>query len=672
MAAPVMAAPITLVTDDITTRSRYSWSDNPDNLPGTTAVVDTDLREIRLPAAGNQILDSRPGPSLGLVLINGPKVETYAFDGERMSRVDALSFDPPTGAIGVAGRHSITSVLMIDTTSVKSWYFDGSAMVENPMLGVTGLNTPTQVATRTDNLEVVVLDGTEIKGYSFDGQQLRSNPYLSPVGLAFPVAFALHPTTYDMVVLDGDRARYYNWDGTGLRENPTLSLSGLQSPVSVQLARDGTLYVANESGVDAYSFDGTRYQRNEALSVMGLSDVLAVAVLGDDSTLAVRMPTEVRFFQFDGSRRRENEWLRISGLELARAGKLVSTARAVSVVYPVSTTVEALAISAGTYIPPGASIEFQVSNDRGLTWKSVYKPGRGAAFDTPSSAGAMWRAILRLGTNEDDSPKVLPDIVLEQVHRPVVANPYVDPTDSDGITRSAWPVIRWTFQDDDMPEDHQTAYQVIVYERDTGQEIYNSGKISTLADPEPITDAGTLVVPSDPRGSQPFHMLTPEALNSGYRFQYKVRVWDKYDIPSVWTELRDFEVLALYNLTISDIVHPPPTAPALPTQFLPVPVKAGAQFSFYLDSMGAIDDVRVMFSDGGVRVLAPRLWTTPAAPLRNTWDGAYFTAPNLESGTLLYATFVGTRADGKQAVLTAPIAVTEGSIYDDFTVILTN
>ncbi len=664
-----------LGTDDISRNDRYQY-------PATSAVVDTARREIRLPeaysAAGAGLLDGRPA-GFDLVTVNGNAVESYSFNGSALVKNQALSLSPSDRPLAVAARSNSADMVVLSGTESTQFNFNGDALTENPLLAVAGLTAPVQVATRPGLSETVVLDGSTLRGFSFNGAGMVENPALSiNSGLTSPIAFALHPATYDCAVLDGTTVRYFNFNGTTLAENPLMSLTGLTSPVAVQLAKDGTMYVATAGGVMAYSFDGTGMRANFALSVPEASGALAITLLGDPQTLAVRLPTEVRCYQFNGEGMVENPALRLTGLALpggsgGGVGQYAPSAVAVSKVYPVTEPVEALVLKANTNIPPGTAVSFQVSGDAGASWRPA-RLGKGVPLPVPlSTAGAAWKAVLST-SDPAVTPLVLPNVQLDQVWRPNAPTGLtVVPTDADGLVRTATPTLRWTFTDRDTPDgDKQSAFQVLVYEQDSGALIYNSGKISSLVDADPPPDQGgsyPLTAP-DWRGFISEFTLPEGALSTGYRYRWRVRVWDSYDLDSPWSGPdHSFEVLALQNVQVTRVYLPPgETPPTLPTAVLPVFVKAGARFEYSVDSIGTITQVVVDFIDGGTRPAAPR---APAGATRNTWDSDYFTDGSLATGTVLTATFTGARADGKTTSLTRPIVVIQGSVYDDFVVVLT-
>lgn len=669
LSLPAVAVAAPLIVDDITQKGRYQY-------PGTSAVVDTIQREIRLPkpVIGAGIIDARP-TGYELVTINGNAVESYSFDGQRMVQNAILSLTPTESPLAVAGRINQTDVVAITTDGMRHYGFNGQALVENPFLAVSGLSAPLQVATRPGQTTTVAIDATGLVSFSFDGAGVVPNPSLSlSTGVTNPVAFAVHPRSLDVVILDADQVTYYGFNGTNLAANPMLSVTGLTDPVAIQMADDRTLYIAEATGgIVAYSLDGTGWTANTMLSVPEAAGAAGFTILGDGRSVAVRYADEIRIYQFDGTGMTENTALRITGLEaVANTGSdYASSGIALSRVIPVSEPVEALVLYSNQSTPPGTAVSYAVSGDAGATWNPA-RLGKGVLMPLPDTLGAAWRAVLST-SDRTITPLVLPDIELRQVWRPdAPTDLQVLPRDLDGLVTSATPTLLWQFTDRDEPDDHQTAFQIQVYDADSGHLVFNTGKISSLGDADlPPDEPGPYPLSApDWRGEQTHYTLPWGALSVGNRYYWRARVWDRYDLPSLWSdESATFEVLALDNLQLREVWVPPSEGlPPLPTSDLPVPVQAGAQFAFTVDSIGALELVTVDFSDGGSTTTIP---IDPPGSPRNTWSGTYYTHGSTPPGTILTATFTGWRADGRYTQLTSPIVVIQGSVYDDFLVILT-
>lgn len=661
--ASTTAAP--LVIDDITTRTRYQY-------PGTSAIVDVQQHHIRLPAwsVGPGLLDTRPH-GYDLVTISGDALLAFSFDGERMVLNPTLSITPPESPVAVSARSSPTGLTAIVGRHLLQYAFNGEALVQVPQL-TAAFPAPVHVASRLGDTTLYALAGGALSAYAWDGEDLVLNPALSIPAGQDALAVAVRPDSRDTVLLLGEQATYYAFDGDALVALPHFDITGLVSPVALQFAADGTLYTVDDAGVTAWSPDGAGWTLNPLLSIPEAVGAVAVAPFSDARSIAVRFADEIRVYQFDGERMRENPALRITGLQMpssAEGTQYAPAAVALSQVYAAPEPVEALVLYARQDVPPGTAVVYQVSHDAGTTWHDAVL-GRGVLFPSPDDSGAAWRAILST-TDPSVTPRILPNIELHQIWPPDAPSQLrVSPTDATGTVTSLTPTLSWRFTDRDQPDDYQTAFQIQLFD-DSGRLVFNSGKISVLSDASmPPDEPGPYPLSApDPRGSQSHYTLPPGALSSGHHYSWRVRVWDRYDLPSSWSSATHFDVLALDHLQILDVWMPPPGLPELPTSAVPVPVLAGAQFAFSVDSRGPITAVTALFSDGGTVELTPQ--APPGSP-GNTWVGTYFTDGTTPVGTLITATFTGWTADGRAVTLTSPVVVIEGSVYDRYWIILTN
>lgn len=79
------------------------------------------------------------------------------------------------------------------------------------------------------------------------------------------------------------------------------------------------------------------------------------------------------------------------------------------------------------------------------------------------------------------------------------------------IVDNLTPIFVWAFSDTD-PDDKQSAYQLVIEDVQTGEIVHDSGK---------------------KQSAQSFYQLPEgEKLAWGTRYKWKIRVWDRYDVPS--------------------------------------------------------------------------------------------------------------------------------------------
>ncbi|MFZ5898330.1 MAG: hypothetical protein ACOYU7_03965, partial [Bacillota bacterium] len=122
---------------------RITDTDTPTTIDpaATTAVVDTQMHEIRLPKGA-------------------PKAAAFWGD-------EALDY------------------IVMAPDGVRHYSFDGTQMVENPIVSVPGITNPLAAFTSSPYPDVIVADGdrNQVTHYSFTGSQMVENPALSVAGL---------------------------------------------------------------------------------------------------------------------------------------------------------------------------------------------------------------------------------------------------------------------------------------------------------------------------------------------------------------------------------------------------------------------------------------------------------------------------------------------------------
>lgn len=632
----------------------------------TTAVVDTNLHKIYLPIAGSNALDIHEDGDI--VVVNGSSVETYSFNGSTYVKNPALSVGT-TNPIAVSAKINNTDVVALSATAATRYQFSGAGLVANPLLGVQNLSGAVSLSTRPNYNDIAVVDSTGVNHYSYNGSTLVRNPSLSVGNLTSPLAVALRPDTLDMVVLDGKVVRYFSYNGSSLVENPYLQISGLSAPTAVAFASTGDVLIVDGKAVKRYSFNGSGYVFNSILSVTtaGLNTPFAVAARPGNYDFAVYDGSTVRYFAFDGSKMIENTAFSINGLT-APFG-YASGRKAYSLPLSLVNKIGALRITAIENKPSGTSIDYAFTGD-GINWT----PGVLGAKTKLTVPGTKpgWSATLWT-SSPNVTPEIVAPIILDGSYFPYPPlNLSVTPVNTAGYVTSTQPTLQWTFSDPDVG-DRQSALQVVIMDGLTGNTLYNSGKISSLAqaDPPPDEPGPVPLTLGNPAGAQNYFAVPSGAITQP-TIKWKVRLWDDWDLESPWTFSGVLNIFALHTFRVTNIVNPPatPPNPPLPTTAFPVYIKAGAAFDFDVQSLGPVNTVTANFGSGSPVTLTPV--NDPQTATTNTWKGRYFTDPGLPTGTKISVTLTGVRtADGSTTTLVVPdFAEIRGSIYDDWVVLL--
>lgn len=316
-------AEIIHLDDDFNDRSKV-------DMTKTTAEVDTDKGWVTLSPKNltNSLILYED--SYDMTIINGTKVETYQYQGDKLAKNDALSVtfglkDPISISSHKAGRYV---VLDQELKQANYYQYDGTAMLANPFFTINGLTNPLAVGTVKDNYDVAVLDEKEVKWHSFDGTGMVLNNALS-VELGDntnPISFSQKADSFDYAVVDraNNQVCYYSFEGSSLVMNPLLSItspSELTRSKSISLSDEGFFYVVvDDEEVKAYNFDGTKMIYNSFLSVSGLKKPISVALKPGSFDYAVLHYDNndrpvVSYYAFTGTEMHKIPELSITGLQ---------------------------------------------------------------------------------------------------------------------------------------------------------------------------------------------------------------------------------------------------------------------------------------------------------------------------------------------------------------------
>lgn len=614
--------------------------------------------------------------------------------------------------------------------TLQAYMQTGTGWGTDPNLAVTGAIQPMAVV--GNNGQVTAVASGAIHTYDLTGGGWVQNPFLSiGSGLTQPTALAMILGQQALSVLDGSTLKLFEFTGSGLDEVANAQVTGIQqvyvpsataqSPVltpsvpyaGAALRPDLILNGGFDTGTTAdWNVNSGSWSGSSSVSVEN-----AITVTGPDA-LAVNVATNMTTYSSFGVYQEVSglvpgdeylltAWINVpsgrsvvwgkEGVKTATQGptsgwqqvgmvfQMQSGADPAIVFYnanpvggPASTFyLDAVSLvdlsqtsSANISTPTGTSVTWALSSNGGSTWNSV--PWGGTYQASSPSSGWQWQATLST-TNPSETPTIHAPITMLLANPPAAPSPVTaSPTDSQGSITSLAPTIGWTFQSSQGSWDSQSAYQVVITDPTTGKQIYNSGKVSILPNPSPPPD-GSGVTANDPAGANN-SMQVPGSVLAGYpKITVQVRVWDLLDLMSPWASGM-FNVFALGPLTITKIYDAPSPDPnpPLPTTQLPVTVLAGAEFQFTLGSTGVVTGITAQFSDGGAPVTLTPTQSTSGGT--NTWDGSYYTSGSLPTGTTVTVKFTATSTStGDQLVIgNIPIVVTDGSVYGQYYVILTN
>jgi len=181
-----------------------------------------------------------------------------------------------------------------------------------------------------------------------------------------------------------------------------------------------------------------------------------------------------------------------------------------------------------------------------------------------------------------------------------------------------------------------------------------------------------------------------------YSFTVEIRTWDSMNVPSDYSTPEPFNVLAFERPRIAEIVSPPAgqtevnlsdpsthimITPGMLTSSLPK-AKAGGRVIILLDSVGPIDtsasNVPNIYYNSGTATIGEASTLYAPGNAINRWTIPFWTNASLDTvpyGTLVKMDANGTGTAGGSTTHNIPpfadgIIVTEGSVYEDWFVIL--
>lgn len=718
----------------------WAYTISPTDTPGTidagvtSAIVDTERQEIRLPRNAASTVDFWPSGGSEYIVASGDEVVHFQWNGTEMVENPILNVPLATSPLAVAAPAPFPDVAVVTvgedgSGELRHYSFDGSEMIRNPALEVAGLAGVVAISTRGGE-DVAAVAEDSVHHFQYDGDGMARAPWLQPSGLSNPIALALRPDTLDIAVVDSDpgsgdqRVRFFGFTGAGMNEIPFLTITGLAQAKAIAYADTGDVVVVTGDEVQHYTFDGTEMMKNTFLTITeGLINPTAVAVRPGSLDRIVMDGGQVRYFAWDGSQLVEDPDRSVSMESVPDLGRFAPYAVVQSLGYDPGVPADRLRVRADHVLEAGTQVTWlvtgdgetwvprwrvsaaadgntscEITGDKGVTWQRIgnlatctIAENRSELWtEVPRGQDVRWRAELKTMDGQHtayvrSAPARSTAVLLEANAR---SDPPAAVPGPDGCYGTTTPRFEWVFSDPD-PDDRQTAYQLQVFRLadnvDDDPAIYDSGK---LPGGEPNAS-----VPATEAPDIPGYLWS----SGTDEFVWRVRVWDAFDHSSNWSEPQPFCVIALERLRIAEIVAPPEgqvspdpddpstyivITPDMAVEDLPR-VRAGARVRILVDGIGPITTFSARFpyshGNGSEREAtlgdASPTWDRPPGSETNCWTLDLWTEGRKDvvpDGTLVKADLEGDTEKGP--ALLAPDAVspyvTQGSIYDPFAVIL--
>ncbi|MDI6908020.1 MAG: hypothetical protein QMC81_11125 [Thermoanaerobacterales bacterium] len=693
---------------------RITETDTPTTIDqaATTAVVDTQAHEIRLPKGAPKAAAFWGNEALDYIVMAPDGVKHFSWDGTQMVENTVVSVPGITNPLAAFTSSPYPDVIVADgdRNQVTHYSFTGSEMVENLALSVAGLTGVVAVGSR--DVDLAALADGKLEYYGWDGSTMVQIPALSvQSGLTNPIDFALFPGSYDFIVLDGNQARYYS-AGT---ENPALAITGLVGAKAIAAADGGNVAIVQDNQVKHYSLAGESFTYNAALSVTsGLTSPTCVALRPGTYDRLIVDGDEVRYYMWDGAELVYNPALSVTVAGLQDMGNYYPSAVAQSQLFdPGPADVSWVRVRAYCSTPPRTSVTWAVTAD-GVDWITRWRvvglDGGGTSLEVSPGTGATWQAIgdgskawptantfelwcqvpagqavgwrATLATND---PKATPKVVAPVPDTDIAVlldagNPPVKPVipEQGSCYTTSTPTFSWSFVDPDAG-DMQGGYEIEIAKLDATP-VYQSGVVQSTET--------SFRVPT----SQAPDLPGPLWASGDYRFTVRMRLYDSMGIPSEWSDPAEFCVVAFERPRIRELVsvpqgspQPDPADPAthlvitegMTADQLPV-TKAGGKVGLLVDSIGPVDAATARFPSLATEATVGTLPTvTETNGSNKRWLIEFWTAASLDdcpSGTVVRMELDGSGAEGTTALDAPPYAAgvvrTQGSVYEDWFVVL--
>ena len=684
----------------------------------TSAVVDTDQNEIRLPKFAPNTVAFWPDGSPDYVVTTSTEVVHYSWNGSTMVENTVLNIPGQSNPLALAAPTPYPDVVVVDQAGAKHYSFTGSKMVENPALSAAGLAGALSIGER--DTTIAGLMGEEVKAYTNGSHNTSLEPTVS---LSNPIGMALYPDKNNMVILEKDRTRFFMSTGTDMVENPALAITGLDSPKAIGVGDHFDTAVVEGNDVKHYSFDGSQMRYNNVLTVdYGLSSPSAVALRPGSNDRIIVDDDEVKYYSYSESLGQlvydADRSTTVTGL--SDIGGYVSSASVVSQIKDPGVNTTHLRLRAYCILPEGTSITWSLTTD-GTTFKKAWRvhnetgtticettPDNGGTWNSigditqaypssetkelwielPAGRAIAWKAELAT-TKPQKTPKIKAPspgevIVLWQAGNPP-NKPIVDLPDVCYTTTT--PTITWTFSDPD-PGDTQSGFQAVIKKLD-GTLVYDTGQVGGLSSQFKIPSRESPNIPG------------PLWVSGDYEFNVQIRTFDSLGIPSSdWSDPEYFCVVGFERPRIKEL-GAPAVGQALPgpadnTTHLVIEAgmaeaelplnKAGGKVGLLVDSVGPLNNLDVLFPymDKEGQQIQSTVHsienTNSMGSPTNRWYVEFWTSANLEicpDGTVVDMDFLGTSPEGNTRLSTVHsplhsdgVVKTKGTVYEDWFVVL--
>lgn len=581
----------------------------------TTAVVDIDNQEIRLPKFMPNMADFL-GDGLEYIVLTPDGVQKVNTDGSMTLVVPTTSLENPVA--GIAGSSNYPDFVIAHGTEITHYSFTGE-YVQNPVLSSQGYTNIMSVSTR--DLDHAVLTNSEASYQAFTGSEMITAEPLSPSGFSNPIAVTLFKDHYGMAVLDGEEVKYYK------NGSLTHTITGLTNALSISAADGGNLSVVTDNQVKHYNLmEDDSFAENSVLSITSeLTSPTCIALRPGSYDRLVVDGEEIKYYMWTESSLVLNTTMSKTIEGLQDIGQYLPQASVETLLKNLDQEIThiKLTVNPGPIdTPDKTSVEWFISTDE-ENWTEV---NLGEWVSVGAADKIRWKAALDT-TDRTETPIIHPDIILQTNSKPEPPELNLPPmSGADRCYYSVSPKLKWQFKDPD-PGDKQGGMQVKIYAgstliEDSGfilgetseyivdnnqspDKLFNSGTNLFTAEVITYDEAGVASDPASEQfcviafGSSRLEIITPP----GEDYLYK---------NSTLTELLTTRAGGLVTLFISSVG-------VNTTEF---------EFPYLSQQSIVVGDPEIEFSRGG----------------NHQWKVSFYSDANPDicpDGTIIYGSFTG-------------------------------
>lgn len=642
------------------------------------------------------------------------KARIYAFNGTDLISQQEFVYQNPV-AIASDG---FMNVVVATEEKVDYYGFSGTDYVNIPAMSFAlGANEDIRGVGVNAN-GVFTLKGQSVTGYEYDGAVIKESAAITKTGFVDAVAMAVHPENNDLLILDrvdpalnNYRMRYLMYDGSELIENEELSVDITNLVMGGRYIPSAELVF--KEGILATPF--ADYMRIRAYTVIPENTQITFYVANTASSY----PTNTTW---------KESW-KVSRAVGGEATVYKSVPNGGGFTWEVFGTIDKSFPNVDAVDTGGGSEEVDVGDITYNNGDFEFPKGNDVYLadlwtEMPSAESRVYFKAVLETTDTTVSPKIvvpqLPNfnpaladtraVLMEAVSQPgvvTVKQPGFGLTEVEidkfieefgtaplnGWVYTTTPEIEWEYGG------NQTAYQVVVMGRKDNSNFviaYDSGKISG--------SDGLLKKAIIPTSVDPSVQGALVAADT-YDFAVTVRVWNQGGFASDFGEPVDFKVLAFDRPRIISISSPPegqtspdpdvPSTHALirrdtPASSLPK-TKTGSLMALKIDTIGPISrgpddpkrvarfygdtpggDIETEYGDSTVKSILGNGTAT------NEWTFEFWSSAPIElipDNTTIKGQFLADAYQGGGAIMLIPpyaagVAFTDGTVYQDWTVIL--